>query len=160
MRRPKKETFGELSDGIPQMPRKMTPREVFVDQLFLYFQIGSKILFLFAGVIGYVWYGGLGCILLSLAGYIVGRLMRRSMGIRGTDPTEGFFIRMRERADGSRRGFLEWFLERLRRTEFTKAKCKAIIDVYNDAMLILRNGQEPMEQHRIIEDMYQKIKEI
>ncbi|MCD4811973.1 hypothetical protein K8R14_05275 [bacterium] len=152
--------FAGLSDGIPDMPRRMSSREMLTDQVFLYLQIGSQILFLFAGVIGYIWHGVLGAIALALVGYVVGRLLRRSMGIRGTNSTEGFFVRMRERANGSRRGFLEWSLERLRRTHFTEVKCKAICDVYDDAMRKRRNSCDPSAQREILKNMDKRIKEI
>lgn len=75
--------FLDGSDGIPQIPRRITHREILAYQLYLFLQIASKILFLFTGVLGYIFHGILGSLVSALFGLVIGWLMRQSMGIRG-----------------------------------------------------------------------------
>lgn len=82
------------------------------------------------------------------------------MGIRGCDPTEGFFIRMRERAEGSRRGILEWILEKIRENEFSQSKCRAISDAYSEALWQLERSRSDDERMAILHELDRKVKKI
>jgi len=56
----KERELSQLSDGIPRMPRKMSQREKCADQFYLYLQLGSRVLFIFSGILGYAWQGFVG----------------------------------------------------------------------------------------------------
>jgi hypothetical protein len=120
-----------IADGIPRMPRKLTQREVFADQVFRYLQLSSRVLFLLGALLGYHYFMLTGAAVGCAIGLGCGALMRRSMGIRGSG-AEGFMTRRRERAGGARRGLLEIALEALRDNRFTQQKCQAICDAYED----------------------------
>ena len=113
-----------LSDGIENMPRRMTQREKAADTLFLFLQLSSRLLFIVTALVGYSIHGVYSALIGAVLGYLVGIWMRRSMGIRGPNPNEGWLRRRRERAEGSRRGILEWVIEKLRANEFTQEKCR------------------------------------
>jgi len=149
--------LSELSDGVPRMPRRMTRREKQADQVYLFLQLTSQLLFVFTAIFGYAWSGFRIAAVLAFIGFIVGWWIRYSLGIRGAN---GFFRRMCERAHGSRRGVLEWVIEKMRGNEFTQEKCKAICDAYENAMLRLRDAPDPATATRILEDLDKKVKEV
>jgi hypothetical protein len=155
-------TFVEspFSDGIPNMPRRMTSREKIADTIYLNLQIFSRLLFIATAIIGYYFYQLFGIILFAILGYILGILIRRSLGLRGKDPYVGFFIRMKERAEGSRRGILEWTIEIIRGNEFTQKKCLAIANVYSETKQKLIQCSSESERKKIIEELDQKVKQI
>jgi hypothetical protein len=151
--------LSRLSDGVPRMPRRLTHREKCADQVYLYLQLGSRVLFVFAGILGYSWEGFPGATALAVTGYIVGWWIRRSLGIRRPKAL-GFFVRMCERAHGSRRGVLEWVIENMRENELTLQKCSAICDVYENAMMKLQNGADAATETRVLQDLDRRVKEI
>jgi len=92
-------------------------------------------------------------------GYLVGCWIRRSLGLR--KPKElGFFVRMCERAHGSRRGVLEWFIEKVRKNEFTLEKCSAICDAYEKAIMKLRSCSDTDMEEMVLKDLDRRVKEI
>jgi len=149
-----------LSEGIANMPRRMTSRERIGDIIFLNLQILSRILFIVAGLLGYYLYGIYGVFFLAIAGWVIGIWMRHSMGIRGPDSKKGFFVRMRERAQGAKRGILEWTLEKIRGNEFSQSKCVAITEAYDQAMAQLKRCTSPAEQRETIMRLDRRVKQI
>ncbi len=149
-----------LSQGIPSMDRRMTSREKIGDMIFINLQILSRILFIISGLLGYYFYGIYGVFLLGIVGWVVGIWIRHSMGIRESDPTTGFYVRMQERAQGARRGVFEWLLEKIRGNEFSQSKCMKISDAYDQAMTELSQCTSLKEQKKIIEKLDRKVKEI
>ena len=153
------EELSKLSDA-PRMPRAMTRRELFADLLFVFLQIASRFIFLLAGIAGFVWKGFAGAAVLAVAGYLLGWWMRRSLGKRGRDPNTGFFVRMSERARGSRRGVLEWAIEKTRGTEFTREKCAAICSAYENAAATLRGPVDAATEKRVLSELDEAVKRI
>jgi hypothetical protein len=147
--------FGESS-----APVTLSRREKIADRLFVYLQLISIFLFLFAGLIGYSLYQFRGLLIFALSGYLIGVWMRRSLGIRGIKPTTGFFIRMRERASGSKPGLLEWLLEKLSCNEFSRTKCKAVVQANERAVKLLKQTKSTGEQNRILADLDRKVHQI
>lgn len=149
-----------FSDGVPRVPRRITRREKIADNLYLNLQILSRLLFIILGLAGYYFYSWLGLLISIVVGIIIGIWMRRSMGIRGSDGFAGFYIRMHERANGSRPGLLEWVIEKIRGNEFTQAKCQAIYREYEEAMEKLQHCLLPDQKEQVFIDLDKKIKEI
>ena len=149
-----------LSDGIPNMPRHLTARERFADHLFFYLHVTSRFVFLVAGVVGYALKGLIGCGVLLAAGWLFGMWMRRSLGKRGPDQFHGFFRRIKERASGSRRGFLEWLIETLRGSGFTVSKCQAITAAYERAIAEARSASLPAQRQAILQRLDAEVKRI
>ena len=149
-----------LSDGIPQMPRRLTARERFADSLFFYLQTISHFTFVIGAIVGYAFKGLDGFILLTGGGFIFGIWMRRSLGIRGPNQFEGFFRRIEERANGSRRGMLEWVIETLRGSGFTISKCKDITKAYEQAKIQLSSASSPDQQKEILKKLDENVKKI
>lgn len=150
----------EFSGGVRAMPREMTRRERAVDLVFLNLQVFSQWTWAAGGVAGFALAGWWGAAAGVPAGWLFGRWMRYSLGRRGANPTEGFFIRMRERAEGSRRGLLEWVLEKARGNEFTRAKCAAIWGAWAQALEQLRAAASPHERQRILAELDRRVKKI
>src|ERR1700722_2502625 len=131
------------------MPRPMTRRERVSDWIFVALRFGSRLLFMITGIIGYFIFHIIGSIIGALAGLAVGLWVHFSMGFRGPNPIVGFYMRMRERANGSRRGFVEFALEKFSGNTFTQAKCQKIIDAYDRALLRFRDCKTETERDEI-----------
>ena len=121
-----------LSDGIERMPRRLTDAERRGDQLFLHLQVVSSMLLLLFPVLGGVLYAWPGAGIGLLVGWLARVGMRHSMGLRGSNQDEGFFIRMKERANGSKPGILEALIERIRKRSFTQEQCASITKAWED----------------------------
>lgn len=149
-----------LSDGIPNMPRRFTTRERLSDQLFFFLQMMSWFVFIIGGVIGYAINGLIDCVVFLAGGWLVGLWMRRSLGRRGSDPDIGYFRRIKERANGSRRGVLEWVIETVRGRGFTISKCQAITAAYEQAMTECNSTNSPDQQQEILKRLDAEVKRI
>ena len=146
---------------IPNMPRNFTRHERVADWLFVSLQIGSWIAFVVLGVLGYYFYRNvIAALVCGAVGFLVGIWIRHSMGLRGRNPTEGFYLRMRQRAEGSRCGVLEWILEKIRGNEFSQSKCRAISDAYSEAMRQLEGSSSDDERMAILHELDRKVKKI
>jgi hypothetical protein len=149
-----------LSEGIPNMPRSLTARERLADHLYFYLQTASWFVFLAGGIAGYAIKGLIGCVALLAGGWLFGMWMRRSLGQRGRNQFLGFYQRIRERANGSRRGLLEWLIEAIRGSGFTISKCRAITAAYDRAMLQGRSTSSAAEQQAILQRLDAEVKRI
>lgn len=159
--RPKRDhDLGSLSDGISQMPRLLTARERFSDRVFVYFQITSWFIFIFAGIAGYAIKGLIGCVALLALGWLFGLWMRGSLGRRGSDSFHGYFRRIKERANGSRRGVLEWVIEKIRGSGYSVSKCQAITAAYERAMAEGQLATLPAQQDAILQRLDAEVKRI
>ena len=149
-----------LSDGIARMPRRLSARERVTDHVFFFLQVFSWFCFLIGGIIGWAKWGWMGGVALAAAGWVFGMWIRHSLGRRGSDPTLGFYERMRERANGSRRGILEWLIETLRGSGFTVTKCRAITTAYQRAVQRLQATANPAEHEAILRQLDSEVKRI
>lgn len=152
--------LSDLSEGISNMPRRLTRREWLADHSFFYLQLVSKLGFIAGGIIGYAVWGWIGCFALAGGCLLLGMLIRRSVGLRGPDPFHGWYRRMRERAEGSRAGLLEWMMEGLRGNKFTRAKCRGIAAAYDTAMAELRSATSREQQLAILKRLDSETKRI
>lgn len=149
-----------LSDGIERMPRLLTQAERTGDRLFLHLQTVSLVLLFLCPILGAISAGWVGAIAGLAIGWLVRIWMRRSMGLRGSNPDEGFFIRMKERANGSRRGILEFLIEKVRQREFTQCQCKAIAMAWDDTRERLNAATSAGERRALIIALDEKVKRI
>ncbi len=149
-----------LSDGIERMPRHLTDTERRGDRLFLHLQIVSSMLLLLCPVLGGVLRGWPGAAIGLVVGWLVRTWMRHSMGVRGTNPNDGFFIRMKERANGGRRGTLETLIERVRHRPFTQAQCAAITKVWDNTCVRIQAATSAEEKRALINACDAEIKRI
>jgi hypothetical protein len=149
-----------LSDGIPHMPRRLAVRERLADHIFFYMQIISWFVFIIGGIVGYMVNNLTGSLILIIGGWLFGIWIRRSLGRRGRDPFHGFYQRLRERANGSRRGVLEWAIENLRGSGFTRTKCQAITALYDEAMKKYVLASSQAEKRAIIVHLDSEVKKI
>lgn len=149
-----------LSDGIEQMPRPLTKAERRGDRLFLHLQVMSVVIVPLLPILGGVTGGWIGAGVGLLTG-VLGRIwMRRSMGMRGSNPNDGFFIRKRERADGARRGLLEILIERVRQRPFTRTQCTAITKAWDDFRERLEAAASAEEKRALVADLDRRVKRI
>jgi hypothetical protein len=146
--------------GAAAYPRELNGREKLAERLFQILQIISHILLILGGILGYIFYQVYGLLLFAALGYLAGVWMRRSMGIRGRKPTTGFFMRMRERAQGSKPGFLEWALEKVSRNQITQAESRAVTQVYEKSLKQLKLSDSTEAQNRILADLDRKVFQI
>lgn len=140
------------------MPRLLTTRERLADHLYFYLQIVSRFVFVLGAIVGYAFNGFIGCCLLGVGGVLCGIWLRRSMGMRGIDPFHGYFQRIKERANGSRRGLLEWGIETMRGGGPTVCKCQAITKSYERAMDECRLTSSPAQQKAILQRLDAEVK--
>ena len=149
-----------LSDGIERMPRHLTDTERRGDRLFLHLQIFSSTLLLLCPVLGGVLGGWPGAAIGLMVGWLARTSMRHSMGLRGSNPHDGFFIRMKERSNGARRGILETLIERVRQRPFTQEQCAAITKVWDDTRVRLEAATSVEEKRELINACDAEIKRI
>jgi len=151
-----------LSDGIERMPpqRWLTDAERRGDGLFLHLQVVSSLLLLLSPVLGGVLRSWPGAAIGLVFGWLARLWMRRSMGLRGSNPHDGFFIRMKERANGARRGILEALIEDVRQRPFTQRQCALIAQAWDEARLRLEATTSEEEKSRLINELDVKIKHI
>ena len=142
------------------MSKIISRREILVDRIFVILQTFCSTLFLLLGIVGLYYRGIIGALAGVIVGYFTGRLARWCMGIRGKDPNIGFFIRMRERANGKNRCLLEYLIEKARGNEFTIQKCKKITDAYDSALSQMQMTSNPNERSKILHELDHTIKEI
>ncbi len=150
----------ELSDGIELMPRRLTDGERSGDRLFLHLQVLSSVFLLMCPALGGVLRGWLGGGIGLIVGWMVRTWMRRSMGLRGSNPNDGFFIRMRERANGARRGILEAMIENVRHRQFNREQCIAITRAWDETGQRLAGITSQEEKRALINALDAKVKRI
>jgi hypothetical protein len=154
-------TWKAMEIRIPDMPRPLTTRERVTNWLFVFLQTFSRFLLpLLAAIGGFLlgaWLGALGG---AFVGIILGFWMRYSMGLRGRDSNEGFLIRMKERAEGSRPGLFERLLESCRGNAFTQEKCRLITDAWEEAKCKMATCKSLDERIKIIQEVDRKVKAI
>jgi hypothetical protein len=82
------------------------------------------------------------------------------MGLRGSNSHDGFFIRMKERANGARRGILEALIERVRKRPFTQEQCAAITEAWDETRPRLKAATTEEEKRALINALDVEIKRI
>lgn len=150
----------DISDGIEQMPRRLTEAERRGDRLFLHLQVLSFVLLMLSPILGGVLSGWIGAALGLVFGWFARAWMRHSMGLRGSNPQDGFFIRMRERANGARRGLLEALIERVRRRPFTQEQCSVMTQAWDITHRRLAAVTSVEEKRALMNELDAKIKRI
>jgi hypothetical protein len=158
--RTKAEHQPRLSDGIERMPRWLTEAERRGDRLFLHLQVVSFALLLLFPVLGGVMGGWTGAAIGLVAGWLARIWMRHSMGLRGSNPHDGFFIRMKQRANGARRGILEALIERVRQRPFTQGQCAAITQAWDEMGKRLAATTSEEEKRALINALDVEIKRL
>jgi hypothetical protein len=158
--RTKPEHQTHLSDGIERMPRELTDAERRGDSLFLHLQVVSSVLLLLCPVLGGVLAGWSGAATGLVVGALVRVWMRHSMGIRGSNPNDGWFIRMKERATGARRGILEALIERVRQRPFTQEQCVEITNAWDNIRKRIEAATSADEKRQLINALDAEIKRI
>lgn len=141
------------------MSKRLSRQEQWTDRLFVCLQVIAALLFVAGGLVGYFFFQVTGLILGSAGGFMAGVWMRRSMGLRGAAP-HGFYLRMKERADGSPRGLLELILEKLRGNDFTPEKCLAISKIYARTMEGLQNAHTEDDVRSLLRELDERTKDI
>jgi hypothetical protein len=150
----------QLYYGASAVPRSTTGRAKLAEALYLFLFILSYILFAVAGLLGYLFRQAYGLAIFGLLGYGAGVWIRRSLGLRGRKRTTGFFMRMRERAQGARPGLLEWLLEKVSGREVTQAKCKAVVLAYEKSVKGLKGAKTTEEQNKILAELDRRVQQI
>jgi hypothetical protein len=162
-----KKTMYQIPSRIPKLyygtstpPRSTSTRARLADALYVFLLIVSYTLFAVGGGVGYLVRQVYGLVLFTLLGYVAGMWIRRSLGLRGRKTTTGFFMRMRERAQGSRPGVLEWVLEKISGQVYTQAQCKAVVQAHEKAVKVLRQAKTMGEKNRILAELDQKVNKL
>ena len=138
----------------------ISKRERFADKIFITLNLFSKTLFIFTGILGLYYYKILGFFIGLFFGYLLGLYILWSTGYRHSDQAVGFYIRMRERAKGKKRSFIEYCLEKIRGNEFSIEKCKKIVEIYESEISKLQKLSNLRGYNKIPFELYKKIKEI
>jgi hypothetical protein len=82
------------------------------------------------------------------------------MGIRGSNANDGFFIRMKERATGARRGILEALIEEVRHRPFTQEQCAGITNAWEDTRKRIEAATSVEEKRALLNALDVEIKRI
>lgn len=138
----------------------ISDRELLVDKIFVFLQILSRGLFLIFGLIGYKTGTFYGAVFGVALGLFLGVWMRYSMGRRGKDPFHGYYRRIQERANGSRRGVFEFLLEKGRGNELTREKCIRISEEYRKAMSRLNGTRDREGRIGVLQELDRATKQI
>lgn len=149
-----------ISDGIERMPRRLTDAERRGDRLFLHLQVVSSVLLVQSPVLGGVLGGWTGAAIGLVVGWLARVWMRHSMSLRGSNPHDGFFIRMKERANGARRGILEALIERVRQRPFTQVQCPKITQTWDETRQRIAATTSEEEKRTLINAFDAQIKRI
>jgi hypothetical protein len=149
-----------MSDGIERMPRRLTDAEHRGDRLYLHLQVLATAILLLSPVLGGVLGGWTGAGIGLVFGGVTRVWMRCSMGLRGSNPHDAFFIRMRERARGARCGILEALIEKVRRRQFTQVQCVAITKAWDDTRERLEMAASVEERRQLLNALDAEIKRI
>lgn len=137
-----REALNKLSDGIPNMPRRFTERERLADRIRICLLFAARLFILPCGVLGLALDGIVGGVVGVCGSWILGRWVRYSLGVRGREGFHGWYQRIRERANGSGPGLLEHLIELIRGSGFSDAQCRAIIELYDEAMIDMRQADD------------------
>jgi hypothetical protein len=138
----------------------ISERERFADNIYLLIQLFSSSMFIITGLIGWILRELPGLAAGVMVGFLTGRWMLRSIGKRGRDPFKGYYIRMRERAQGSRPGLLESLIEKIRGNAFNREKCLKIADAFDASMERVRSAVSMDEQREILVALSETTKRI
>jgi hypothetical protein len=150
----------QLSDGIERMPRRLTAAELRADRLYVHLQVISNLAIPFFPILGFVLKGVTGSAVGLVVGWCIRAWMRHSMGLRGTNAHDGFFIRMRERANGSHRGLLEILIEHICRRPFARAQCVAITKALDETQHRLIYAVSDEDRQALIQELDSQVKKI
>jgi hypothetical protein len=142
------------------MPRPLTAAEQRGDRLHFHLQVVAFVVLFLVPILGGLWFGWAGAAAGLVAGVLLRLWIRRSLGLRGPNLHDAFLIRMRERANGSRRRLLEALIERVRGRPFTRAQCAAIADAWDDARARLAEAASGDERLAIVEELDARVKRI
>jgi hypothetical protein len=147
--------FGALA-----APRKLSGRDKLAEAVYIFLVLLSYILFVVGGLSGYLYNRWNGLIIFAVCGVVIGMWMRRSLGLRGRRPASGFFRRMRERAQGSKPGLLEWCVEGTGGSEFTQMKCRAVTLAHEKAVKGLKQAKSSEAQNKILAELDRRVGQI
>jgi hypothetical protein len=156
-----KEAETELELRLSQdsrMPRRLTEAEERGSRLFRHLQWVSILVIALFPCLGGVYGGWVGAAVGLVAGWLTCVWMRRSMGIRGPDSYQGFFVRMRERAHGAPRGILGVLIETVRRRPFTQEQCAAMTTAWDEARRRLAVARSEEERRVLLEEFDAHVK--
>jgi hypothetical protein len=145
---------------LPPGPRPTTRRSRLADGLFEFFLLLSRC----TAVVGAIMCssyaktnGGQRFVLGLLAGWAVGFWIRRSLGMRSWNLTQGFYVRLWERGNGNRPKLLESLVEKLRRDEFTPSQCRMVAGAYAEMQRQLHLCNSRVERLRVFDDLERKV---
>lgn len=142
---------------LPGFSRPRTFRQRMADAVFLFFAALARFGFLIGGLVSRFlmtvesWLPGV------LVGVAAGLLIRRSLGLKGRNPTHSFFVRAWERANGGSPRLLEWFIERLRGGVLTLRQCRALSSAYAECQRELQSCPSETERRRIHRELDRKV---
>lgn len=149
-----------FSDGIENMPRRLTNRERTWDLVQLNLHLASRhacVLFALGAAKAR---GVEGAVVGFVAGWLVGVWMRHSMGGRDARDPLTFYRRMQQRGRGSRPRLLERFIEAGRGSAFSREKCARLWQACEDAMTAASATQSELARRRVFEELDERTKRI
>jgi len=150
--------FARYFSQLPSVPRPRSLRSRFADGTFIIFVQLSRCAFILGGIVGASCAGTktkVKCVILGLViGAIAGFWIRRSLALRGRNPTSGFYLRMRERGDGDSPKLLESLLEWIRGAKPTALRCRNVTAAYAAAQRELQTCFSAAERARILSQLH------
>lgn len=142
---------------LPKVPRLPSLRSKVADSAFVLVMLCARLAFVIGAVIGGSTHGFVRLLAGLAVGALVGFGVGRSLGLRGRNVTQGYFIRMYDRGCGKRAGKLEQFVERVRGNRLSMMQCRLIACAYAEAARQLQSCGSKEEQMRILTSRDQKI---
>lgn len=145
---------------LPNIPRLSTIRSKVADAVFVLLLLVSRFCFLIGAIVGAKNYGFKGFLIGLIGGAALGFWMRRSLGVRGRNLTQGYHLRMYERGCGKHPGTLESFIEMLRGTRLSMMQCRLIACAFAEAARAIQSCDSTQEEAAILQKRDRKILEI
>lgn len=143
-----------LLPGVPGLP---TLRGKVATGVFVLLLLLSRSSFVIGAVVGGMQWGFLGAGIGVGSGWILGRWMRWSLGLRRRRLTHGFVVRMLERGNNDRPKLLESLVETLRGHRLSAMDCRYIAAAYGEATRRLQTCDSPRDRAAILMERDRKV---
>lgn len=142
---------------LPEVPKAPSWREAVADWTFILLRFLGRYGIAIGAAWGWLGYDIRGLVYGLLLGAVGSFWIRSSLALRGRNLTTAFYLRMYERAHGSRKKLLESFLERLRGQNLTPDRCRRLAYAYQEAEHHLQTSSTDAERNRVLKQLEERV---
>ena len=142
---------------LPDIPSLPSFRGRAADCAFVLLLLVSRCSLVIGAAAGGLVAGLVGVAIGSAGGWVIGRWMRWSLGLRRHRVTHGFVVRMLERGNNDRPKFLESLVETVRGHRLSAKQCRIVAAAYGVATRQLQTCDSPSDRDEILKERDRKI---